>query len=268
MAIHPTAIVDKTAEVHPSAEIGAYAIVEGGARLGPEVRLYPHAFVGAYTILGARCVVHSFAVVGHIPQDLKFRGDESYTEIGEETVIREHATVHRGTEQGSRTVVGRRCLIMSTAHVGHSCELGDHVILANGALVSGHITVGDRAFISGNSVVHQFCRIGELVMVAGLVRVPQDVPPFMLLAPAGVACPNVVGLRRAGFTSEERLEIRKAHRLLYRSGLHFPQAVERIAGLVRTTPGRRLLEFLRQPSKRGYMTYRGRNVAPPDDGES
>ncbi len=260
MAIHSTAVVDRTAEIDPSAEVGAYAVIERGVRIGPQARIYPHAFVGAGTTLEARCQVHPFAVVGHQTQDLKWRGADSYTVIGEGTVVREHATIHRGTEPESTTRVGRNCLIMSTAHIGHNCELGNHNIIANGALLAGHIVTADRVLVSGNVTVHQFVRIGELAMIAGLTRAPKDVPPFMLLAPDGITGPNVVGLRRAGLTSDERYEIRRAFRLLYRSGLHFPVAIERVAAMVETAPGQRLVAFLRAPSLRGHMAGRRRRL--------
>ena len=267
MPIHPTAIVDKTAEIDPTVEIGAYAIVEGNVHIGSGTRIYPHAYVAEGTTLGERCRIHPFAVVGHQPQDLKWDGKPSYTQVGDDTVVREHATIHRGTTPGSTTVVGRECYIMSTGHVGHNCTVGDRVVIVNGGLLGGHVHVGQRAFISGNAVVHQFVRIGELVMLAGLVRAINDVPPFMMYGPAGVVGPNVVGLRRAGWTSAERLEIRQCHRLLYRSGLHFPQAIERVAELVQTEPGRRLLAFLREPSKRGYAPLRRRGRAAEPDNE-
>ncbi len=251
MAIHSTAVVDRTAAIDPTAEVGAYAIVEGDVRIGPGVRVYPHAYIGRGTTLGAGCEVHPFAVVGHPPQDVKFKGEPTFTVVGAGTIIREHATVHRGTMPGSTTVVGARCFIMSTGHVGHNCTLGDEVVVANGALLAGHVTVGRRAFISGNAVVHQFTRLGELAMIAGGVRVPQDVPPFMLWGPRGLHGPNVVGLRRAGLSHDERLELRQCHRLLCRSGLLLPEAIERVATLVRTEPGRKLLTFLQEPSKRG-----------------
>lgn len=268
MAIHPTAIVDRTAEIDPTAEVGAYAIVERDVRIGPRVRLYPHAYVGEGTTLGADCEVHPFAVVGHPPQDLKFKGEPTFTVVGGGTIIREHATIHRGTMPGSTTVVGARCFIMSTGHIGHNCTVGDDVVIANGGLLAGHVSVGHRAFISGNAVVHQFSRLGELVMVAGGTRLVQDVPPYMLYGPRGVHAPNVVGLRRAGLGSTERHELRQCHRLLYRSGLRLPDAIERIAGLVQTEPGRKLLAFLREPSKRGLATLRRPHaVMAADDDE-
>jgi UDP-N-acetylglucosamine acyltransferase len=261
MAIHPTAVVDKTAEVDASAEIGAYAIVEPQCHIGAGVRLYPHAYVSFGTTLGPGCEIHPFAVVGHLPQDLKFAGEPTYTIVGEGTIVREHGTIHRGTEPGTTTRVGRNCYIMSTGHIGHNCTIGDNVIIVNGALLSGHITVGDRAFISGSAGLHQFVRVGELVMISGLTRVPMDVPPFMTLAHDGVVGPNVVGLRRAGLSSAERQEIRTCYRLLYRSGMPFPAAIDAVAERVQHDPGRRLVAFLRGESKRGFMAGLRRHAA-------
>lgn len=257
MSIHPTAIVDRQAEVDPSAEIGAYAIVEGGVRIGAETRVYPHAYVSRGTTLGRGCQIHPFAVVGHHPQDLAWEGAPSYTEIGDETIIREGASVHRGTMPESTTVVGRSVYMMATSHAGHNCTIGDGAILVNGVLLSGHVQVGQRAILAGGTRVHQYVRIGELVMISG-VRVPNDVPPFMLVGPAGVVGTNVVGLRRAGFSSDERLEIRQAYKTLYRSKLLFREAIERVAEAVRTEPGHRLVEFLRCRSQRGYMRFKQR----------
>lgn len=252
MPIHPAAIVHATAEVDPSADIGAYAIIERNARIGADAVIYPHAYISQDATLGARCQVHPFAVVGHLPQDLKYKGERSFTTIGDETVIREHATIHRGAMPGSTTSVGSRCYIMATGHVGHNSEIGDEVIIANSGLVAGHIQIGRKAFISGCTVLHQFIRIGEFAMLAGGIRVPKDVPPFMLAGPSGILGINVVGLRRAGFSSAERLELRECYRTLFRLEANFPRAIETIAQRVRTEPGQRLVEFLRAPSKRGY----------------
>lgn len=262
MPIHPTAIVDKSAEIDPSVEIGAYAVVERNVRIGPGTRVYHHAYVAEGTTLGRGCQIHPFAVVGHLPQDVKFTGEPTFTEVGDETIIREHASIHRGTVPGSRTIVGRRCFIMATAHIGHNCVVGDEAILANGALLAGHVQLGRQAFVSGNVAVHQFVRVGELVMLGGRLKaIGMDVPPFMMVEVPGPVGLNVVGLRRAGLNSTERLELRECHRILYRSGLHFPAAIERVAALVRTEPGRRLVEFLRAPSKRGFLPLKHRGEA-------
>jgi UDP-N-acetylglucosamine acyltransferase len=267
MPIHPTAIVHPSAEIDPTAEIGAYCVIEAHTRIGPAVRLYPHAYISEYATIGRGCQIHPFAVVGHLPQDVAFKGEPSYTEIGEETIIREHACIHRGTTPGSTTKVGRGCFIMATSHVAHNCVVGDRVILIHGAMLGGYAAIGERAIIGGNAGVHQFVRIGELAMIAGYTRTTTDVPPFVMTTPAGIGGLNTLGLRRAGFSSAERLELRECHRLLYRSGLHFPQALERIAQMVATAPGRRLVEFLAAPTKRGYMRRvrrdRDRDGEPP-----
>jgi len=257
MPIHPTAIVDPAAEIDATAEIGAYAVIEKNVHIGPAARVFPHGFVGEGTTLDPRCQVHPFAVVGHPPQDLKWGGEPSYTQIGDETIVREHVSIHRGTTPGSTTTIGRRCFIMSTGHIGHNCVVGDDVTIATGAMLAGHVEVGARAFISGNVVLHQFMRVGELAMIGGNVALAQDVPPFMLVRfPQVILGPNTVGLRRAGMSSEERFEVRRCYRTLYRSGLPFPKGVERVAALVKTEAGRRLLQFLRSPSKRGFLPYR------------
>jgi UDP-N-acetylglucosamine acyltransferase len=258
MAIHPTAIVHPETDIDPTASVGAYAVVERDVRIGPETQLYPHAYVSEGTTLGARCQIHPFAVVGHLPQDLKYEQQPSYTLVGDETIIREHASVHRGTAPGSTTVVGRRCFIMATAHVGHNCVVGDDVKIANSGLLSGHVHVGNGTFISGNAAVHQFVRIGALVMVGGGLRVTQDIPPFMMLGPQGVVGPNVIGLRRAGLSPEERQELRICYHLLYRSDIPFFDAARHVVSVVKTEPGRRLAEFLQERSKRGYMPGRRR----------
>lgn len=263
MPIHPTAIVDKHAEVDPTVDIGAYVIVESGVRIGIETKIYPHVYVSQGTTVGQRCQIHPFAVVGHHPQDLAWEGTPSYTQIGDETIIREGASVHRGTIPESTTVIGKQVYMMATSHAGHNCEIGDRAILVNGVLLSGHVRVGQRAVLAGGTRVHQFARIGELAMISG-VRVTNDVPPFMLVGPAGVIGTNVVGLRRAGFSDEERMEIRRAYKTLYRSKLSFRAAIEEVAETVRTAPGRRLVEFLRGESRRGYMGFRKHGRASGD----
>lgn len=264
MAIHPHAAVDRGAEIDPSAEVGAYAIIESGVQIGPEAKIFPHAYVSQGTTVGRGCQIHPFAVVGHPPQDLAWDGAPSYTTVGDGAIIREGATIHRGTMPESTTVVGNRVYLMANSHVGHNCVVADNVILANGALLGGHVHVGARAFIGGNTGIHQFVHVGELAILGGVLRVVTDVPPFMLAGPAGVEAANVIGLRRAGFSNEERMEIREAYRTLYRSGLLFRDAVARVAKTVKTDPGRRLVDFLQRPSKRGFMGCRKRRRGAED----
>lgn len=262
MPIHPTAIVDRTAEVDSTAEIGAYAIVEPAVRIGARTRIYAHAYLAQGTTLGQGCQIHPFAVVGHLPQDYKYKGEPSYLTVGDETVIREHVAIHRGTVPGSTTVIGRRCLLMCTAHVAHNCEIADDVIVAG--TLSGHVEVGPRAFVSACGV-HQFVRIGELAMLGGGARITVDVPPFMTAVERNrVIGPNVVGLRRAGLPAEERHELRQAFQRLYRSGLPFPEALEQVAQMVQTGAGRRFVAFLRAPSRRGFLISRSGAANRPE----
>jgi UDP-N-acetylglucosamine acyltransferase len=268
MAIHPTAIVDRRAELDRGVEVGAYAIIEADARIGAEARLWPHAYVARYTTLGARCQVHPFAVVGHLPQDAKYRDAPSYAEVGDDTVIREHATIHRGTEPESRTIVGARCLLMSTAHVAHNCVVADDVVMANSALLAGHARVGPRAFLSGNCAVHQFTRIGELAMLSGGAVVVGDVPPFVTVVNRAVVGLNVIGMRRAGVSAAERDEIRRAFQTLYRGHQAWRRAVAEVTARCQTAAGRRLAEFLRVPARRGFLRGMRPYYGEPDAGES
>lgn len=261
MPIHPTAIVDRRAEVHPTAQIEAFAVVQPGTIIGPECHIWHHAFIASGTTLGRGVQVHPFAVVGHHPQDLAWNQTPSYATVGDGTIIREQASIHRGTPPESTTVVGRNCYLMACAHVGHNCELGDEVKLANGAALGGWVQVGDRTFISAMVGAHQFVRIGELCMVAALTRVTQDLCPFLLTSPDGPIGVNLVGMRRASLTAEERAEIRSIYRTLYRSGQPWSRAIAQVLELGRTPAGRRMVDFLRAPSKRGFLRLRKLAVA-------
>lgn len=253
MPIHPTAIVDSLAEIDSTAEIGAYVIIDGPVRIAAGTRIYPHAYLTGWTEIGADCRIHPHAVIGHLPQDRAFEGERSTCRIGDRTVLREGATVHRGTGPDSSTVVGSDCYIMANAHIGHDCRVGSQVTLANGALLSGHVQIGDRAVLSGNCGVHQFVRIGELVMVSGCSQVAMDVAPFMIATLrnecSGV---NIVGMRRADCSDDEIDEIKLAYRHLYRRGAGFRNAVEELTRTLQTPSGLRLIEFLQAPSKRGF----------------
>lgn len=270
MPIDPRAVVDAKAEVDPSADIGPYAVVEAGVSIGPETKLWPHAFVARGTTLGARVQVHPFATVGHEPQDLAYKGSPTYTTVGDDTIIREHASIHRGTDPETTTVVGARCFIMSTAHIAHNCVLGDDVILVNGVMLAGHVHVGNRAFFGGGTGVHQFARVGELAMLRGNSSVPCDVPPFTMIGPRGVVGLNVIGLRRAGISSDERKELRQAYRDIFRSGHPFRDCLAAVEPRIQTAPGKRFIEFLKAPSKRGMMRFHADNaphLSADDDDE-
>ncbi len=254
--IHPTAIIDPQAEIDETVEIGPYVIIEGPVKIGPGCKIMAHAYLSGDTILGANNQVHMGCVIGHVPQHLSYNGAPSGVRIGDENVFREYVTVHRAAEADHFTVIGNRCFFMACSHIAHDVVVGDEVILANGALLAGHVTVGNKTFISGNVGVHQFCSIGELAMIGGLAKIVKDVPPYMLVdGQSEVSGINVVGLRRAGFDSATREKIRRAYKILYRSGLNTSQAVARIeAELGDCEPVRRMIEFIRA-SKRGIADH-------------
>lgn len=259
MPVHPTAIVDPAARIHDSAEIGPYAVIDGRVEVGAGTSIGPHVRILGRTTIGCGCRIHSGASIGDVPQDRSFTGAESFCRIGDETIIREGATVHRGTPEGSETVVGRRCFVMVNAHVGHNCRVGDDVILVNGALLGGYVEVGDRAVLSGNSAVHQFCRVGKLAMVGGLAKITRDIPPFCIAEQAGLCVGvNLVGLKRAGYAAEDRTEIKEAFRIIFRRNLSSTAAAQVLGDCVKSPAGREILEFLRAPSRRGITGGRAR----------
>ncbi|MFH1418728.1 MAG: acyl-ACP--UDP-N-acetylglucosamine O-acyltransferase [Planctomycetota bacterium] len=253
MAIHPSAIVDSQAEIAASAEIGPFVVVEGPVKIGERVRVYPNAYLSGWTEIGDDCEIHPGAVVGHLPQDFHFSGERSYCRIGAGTIIREFASVHRGTQPESWTIVGQGCFILGYAHIGHNCELGDGVKVYNCTGLSGHVIVGNNAIISGYSLVHQFARIGEYVMVGGGTRVTKDLPPYMkALHESTITGYNAIGLRRSGeFSAEELREVKEAYRSLFRSGRSFRKVVEEFSAQVKTRAGRNILDFVNAPSKLG-----------------
>ncbi|MCS6772019.1 MAG: acyl-ACP--UDP-N-acetylglucosamine O-acyltransferase [Kiritimatiellae bacterium] len=257
MAVHPTAIIDPRAEVATDAEIGAYTVVGPWSVIGPRVRLGPHVVVVSHTRIGEGTQVHPHAVLGDAPQDLAFEDRQSWVDIGRNVVIREGVTIHRGTKADSTTLVGDGCFLMANSHVAHNVVLGHRVILANGALLAGYVEVGPGAFISGNAVVHQFCRIGRLAMISGGSAISQDVAPFCTTYSASrnrLAGLNVVGMRRAGFSAEERLQVRRAFRLLFREGLSPSEAVARIRAELPAGPAWEMADFA-AASKRGLVSF-------------
>ena len=202
--ISEQAVVSNKAKIGEGVEIGPFAVVEDDVELGRGVKVWPHAYISSGSSIGEASQIHMGAVVGHLPQDLTFNKDKkSYVKVGKRSVIREYATIHRATVEGSATVIGDDCYLMAVSHVGHDCNIGNGVIIANGALLAGHVSVGDFAFISGNVVVHQFCRIGTLSMIGGFTGINKDVPPYMLVrGPSVIRSVNLIGLRRAKFPRE------------------------------------------------------------------
>ncbi len=257
-SIHPSAVVEEGAVLGDGVCVGPFCYVEGTAVLGEGTELVSHVAVLGHSTIGRECRLHPGAVVGDLPQDVAYEGAESYVRIGDRSSLREGVTVHRGTVEGSSTVVGDDCMLMANSHLAHNARIGDGVMLANGVLLGGHVEVGDRVFIGGNVGVHQFCRIGRLAMISGMTAVKRDIPPFCMTREltTKVMSLNSVGLRRAGVSSADRLGLKRAFRLLYRSGLNLPSALERIEAEVESPLALELVEFARA-SKRGISGYVG-----------
>jgi len=251
MPIHPTSIIDRHAEIDPSAEIGPYAIIDGPAVIGARTRVLAHAVVTGRTLIGADNVIHYGAVLGDTAQDLTSTGQESALRIGDRNVFRENCHIHRGSKPGGETVIGDDNYFMSQSHVAHDCQLSDHIIMASGSLLGGHVEVGDRVFVSGNCVVHQFVRIGRLAFLRGLSRASRDVPPFCMMDEThtlrGV---NVVGLRRAGFGADQIRALRGAYRCLFRTRRNLRLAMAELESEPCTPEVAHLLAFIRS-SRRG-----------------
>lgn len=257
MGIHPTAIIDSKAEIDSSADIGPYCVIEKEVRVEAGCKLFQGVYLTGWTTIERGCTLHPGVIVGHAPQDTKYSGARTFCRIGQNTVVREYATIHRGTVPDSETRVGASCFLMAGSHVAHNCNVGNHVTMVNNVSLAGHVQVGDRVTIGGAANVHQFVRIGELAMIRGGSTVAMDVIPFALSDELGrIVGLNQVGLKRAEIRAEEVKELRMAIRTLYGLGLHFSKAVERLAGEVRLPAGRRLLEFLRQSTTRGIAGRR------------
>lgn len=267
MPIHPTAIIDKQATIDATADIGPYVTIEGPVQVGARTKVYPNAYLSGWTEIAEDCEIHPGAVVGHVPQDFHFSNERTYCRIGRGTIIREFASIHRGTQPESTTIVGENCFILGYAHIGHNCTLGNGVKLYNCAALSGHVTVGDNAIISGYALTHQFARIGEYVMVGGGARVIKDVPPYMkVLHESQCVGFNALGLRRSEkFSREEISDVKEAYRVLFRSGLPLTQAIDQFANAAKTRTGRNILDFIREPSRLGIIGGRRIGATTADD---
>ncbi|MGD0743682.1 MAG: acyl-ACP--UDP-N-acetylglucosamine O-acyltransferase [Verrucomicrobiota bacterium] len=263
--IHPTAIIHPQAKLDSTVQVGPYAVVDEGVELGANCIVGPHVYLTGLTTIGAHNHFHAGCVIGDAPQDLKYDGVPTRLRIGEHNVFREHVTAHRSTRPDAVTIIGSHNFLMANAHVAHNCIVGDHVILANGALLGGYAVVQDRAFISGNCVVHQFTRIGTLTMMQGNAGLSQDLPPFTMATGINTICGlNVVGLRRAGFSPEVRMELKQLYHLLFRSGKNLRAAVTEAQKEFTSAPAKALLDFIAE-AKRGVCADAGRATGGGED---
>jgi UDP-N-acetylglucosamine acyltransferase len=253
--IHPTAIISPDAEIAADVEIGAFAIVGEGCTIGAECVISSRATLERNVTLGRAIRVGIGTIIGGPPQDLKYAGEETTVEIDDGTVIREYATINRGTAHSFKTTVGKSCLLMSYVHIGHDCRIGNNVILSNVVQLAGHVAIEDRAIISGMSAVHQFARIGRHSFIGGMSRVSKDIPPFLKAVgnPVKLYGLNTIGLQRSGMDEETIRELKRAYRLLFRSDLNVTQAIERAQTEIEPLPEvQELIRFV-EASERGVV---------------
>jgi UDP-N-acetylglucosamine acyltransferase len=254
--VHPTAIIDPDANVGSGVVVGPYAIIGPGVVVGKGTVLGPHVLVERDTTLGEQCQLAKGAVVGSDPQDLKYEGEPSRLVVGDRTVVREYATLNRGTRASGRTVVGSDCLIMAYAHVAHDCEIGNHVVLSNAVNMGGHVVIEDWAMVGGLTAIHQFVRIGAHSFCGGGSRVPQDIPPYLRVAgnPVKLYGLNKVGLERRGVSDEVKQALKQTYQVLFQSKLTLTKALDIAEKEVEQIPEvRHLLTFIRS-SERGVTT--------------
>lgn len=251
--IHPTAIIDKNAQIDKNVEIGPYSIIRDNVSIGKNSVIGPHVVIERNVTIGSGCRIFQFASVGAIPQDLKFKGEETHVKIGDNTVIREFVTINRGTELGGGiTEIGENSLLMAYCHVAHDCKIGKMGILANCATLAGHITLGDYVSIGGLTAIHQFVKVGDYAYIGGASAVVKDIPPYVLAAGdrARLQGLNKVGLKRHGFSDDVINTIKKAYRILFRLGLTQKEALERARAEVAQIPEVvRFTDFIRSSDR-------------------
>jgi UDP-N-acetylglucosamine acyltransferase len=263
--IHPTAIIHPKAKLDSTVSVAPYVVIDEGVEVGANCVIGPHVYLTGLTQIGPGNVFHSGCVIGDAPQDLKYKNEPTRLRIGEKNVFREHVTIHRSNKTAEDTVIGSRNFFMQHSHVAHNCLIGDDAIIAGGALLAGHVVVQDRAFISGNCLVHQFCRVGTLAMMQGGCAISKDLPPFCVALGVNEICGlNNVGLRRAGIPAEERLELKKAYRFLFRSGKNVREAVAEAKKTFTGQAAKTLVDFV-AVAKRGVLADVGRAPVEPEE---
>lgn len=256
--IHSTAVVHLDAKIGQGVIIGPGAVIGENVSIGDGTKIGANVVVGGWTTIGQRCELYPGSAVGLEPQDLKFKGEKSFCNIGDETVIRECVTISRATGEGEETRIGNNCLFQACTHVAHNCIVGNNVIMSNCAGLAGHVIVEDRVVIGGIAGIHQFVKIGRNAMVGGMAKVVQDIPPYVIAdgQPARVIGLNSVGLSRAGISEEVRHDLKQAFRIIYRSGFSLSRAIEEMEMQLNSSVEiENLLRFLRN-ADRGIMRLR------------
>jgi UDP-N-acetylglucosamine acyltransferase len=245
MPIHPTAIIHPGAILGKDSHVGPYCVIDENVVLEDENWLGPYVHITGHTRIGSRNRFHSGCVIGDAPQDLKYKDEPTRLVIGDSNQFREHVTIHRSNKLTDDSMVGSNNLLMANAHLGHNVKLGNNIIIANGALLAGHVEVADRVFISGNCLIHQFTRLGTLSLMQGGSGIGMDLPPYTISQGVNMICGlNIIGLRRAGISPSDRLELKRLYKLLFRSGLNLPKALEAAAGEFHSEPAKIFINFV------------------------
>lgn len=254
--ISPLAYIDPEAKIGENCEIGAFAYIDKNVVIGDNCEIMPHASVLYGTRMGNNNKVFHGAVIGGVPQDLKFKGEDTTCEIGDNNTIRENVTINRGTASRGKTVVGSNNLFMENSHIGHDCIIGNGCIIGNSSKMAGEVVIDDNAILSACVLVHQFCHIGGYIMVQGGCRTSMDIPPYIIVGrePARYCGLNIVGLRRRGFSNETITNIRNAYRLIYESDNNVSTGLAKIKETIPMTPEiEYIVNFIEKQSERGII---------------
>jgi UDP-N-acetylglucosamine acyltransferase len=253
--IHPTAIIDPRAQIAEGVEIGPYSVIEKDVFIGKGTKIGPHVVIREGTEIGKACQIFQFASIGEAPQFVGYKGEKTFLQIGDHNIIREFVTLHRGTAKGGgKTVIGNENFIMAYSHVAHDCQIGNQVVMANGATLAGHILIEDFAIIGGLTAIHQFCRVGTYAIIGGVSGVLMDIPPYTKAQGDRVKLfgLNTVGLKRANFSEKTLRALKKAYRIIFRSGLTLERAMKQVGEdeISQMPEVQHFLQFI-QGSKRG-----------------
>ncbi|HEY3856892.1 MAG TPA: acyl-ACP--UDP-N-acetylglucosamine O-acyltransferase [Verrucomicrobiae bacterium] len=263
--MHPTAVISPKAQLDSTVEVGPFAVIDADVSVGPGCRIGPHVYLTGHTTIGANNRFHAGAVIGDAPQDVKYNDEPTRLIIGDGNLFREGATVHRSAKVEEATVVGSNNFLMVNSHLGHNVHIGNHVIIANGALIAGHVEIADRVFISGNCLVHQFVRIGTLALMQGGSAISQDLPPYTIARRGNAICGlNTIGLRRAGISTDDRLELKRLYNKLFCGNQNFSEAIAQARVEFVGAPAKVMLDFI-SASKRGVCRHGGDHHEESED---
>jgi len=255
MNIHPSAIIDPKAQIGENVKIGPFVIIENDVVIGDGTEIKSSAVIKSGARIGKECRIFQSAIISEIPQDLKFSGEKTLLEIGDRTTVREFCTLNRGTSELGKSSIGNDCLLMAYVHVAHDCVIGDKTILANGVQLAGHVSIGYHVTIGGMTPIHQFCNVGDHAFVGGGYRVVQDVPPYILASgePLKFAGVNNVGLRRRGFSSESRMNIKRVYKQIFYSAMNMSESIKEIKSNIEQTEEVKIILNFIENSNRGLI---------------